>query len=196
MDHPLIQYFSRFATLSPDEKTAILDSMVTKKFTKGQLIVKEGQYNKDSFFVLEGAVRQFKMVNGEEITTHFYQKGQWMISLTSFAINATAEGSLECIEDVSIVVGNEQKGQALFKQFPRFETISRAVMETVFLEQQQWMSSYLTETPEMRYLKLMETQPDIFQKLPQYHIATYIGVKPESLSRIRKRVAERNRPLY
>jgi CRP-like cAMP-binding protein len=196
MDHPLIQYFSRFATLSPDEKTAILDSMVTKKFTKGQLIVKEGQYNKDSFFVLEGAVRQFKMVNGEEITTHFYQKGQWMISLTSFAINATAEGSLECIEDVSIVVGNEQKGQALFKQFPRFETISRAVMETVFLEQQQWMSSYLTETPEMRYLKLMETQPDIFQKLPQYHIATYIGVKPESLSRIRKRVAERNRPSY
>ncbi|HCL04474.1 MAG TPA: Crp/Fnr family transcriptional regulator [Chitinophagaceae bacterium] len=196
MDHPLIQYFSRFATLSPDEKTAILDSMVTKKFTKGQLIVKEGQYNKDSFFVLEGAVRQFKMVNGEEITTHFYQKGQWIISLTSFAINATAEGSLECIEDVSIVVGNEQKGQALFKQFPRFETISRAVMETVFLEQQQWMSSYLTETPEMRYLKLMETQPDIFQKLPQYHIATYIGVKPESLSRIRKRVAERNRPSY
>jgi CRP-like cAMP-binding protein len=196
MDHPLIQYFSRFATLSPDEKTAILDSMVTKKFTKGQLIVKEGQYNKDSFFVLEGAVRQFKMVNGEEITTHFYQKGQWMISLTSFVINATAEGSLECIEDVSIVVGNEQKGQALFKQFPRFETISRAVMETVFLEQQQWMSSYLTETPEMRYLKLMETQPDIFQKLPQYHIATYIGVKPESLSRIRKRVAERNRPSY
>jgi CRP-like cAMP-binding protein len=191
MDHPLIQYFSTFAILSPDEKEAILASMVTKNFTKGEMIVKEGQYNKDSFFILEGSVRQFKIVDGEEITTHFYKKEQWIISLTSFTNNATAPESLVCIEDTSIVVGNEQKGQELFKQFPRFETISRAVMETVFSAQQQWISSYLTESPELRYLKLIETHPDIFQKMPQYHIASYIGVKPESLSRIRKRIAEK-----
>jgi CRP-like cAMP-binding protein len=194
MDHSLIHYFSRFAILSPDEKNAIIDSMVTKSFIKGEVVVREGQYNKDSFFILKGSIRQFKMVNGEEITTHFYQQGQWIISLTSFTNNAVAEENLICMEDTLMVIGNEQKAQELFKQFPRFETISRAVMEAAFLEQQQWMSSYLTETPEIRYLKLLQTQPDIFQKVPQYHIATYIGVKPESLSRIRKRIAEKNKP--
>jgi CRP-like cAMP-binding protein len=92
------------------------------------------------------------------------------------------------MEDTSVVVGNEQKAQELFKQFPRFETISRQIMESVFIQQQNQMTSYITDKPEQRYLKLLETRPDIFQRAPQYDIATYIGVKPESLSRIRKKL--------
>ncbi|MFZ4544064.1 MAG: hypothetical protein ACOYOA_08455 [Saprospiraceae bacterium] len=76
----------------------------------------------------------------------------------------------------------------MFKSFPRFETISRIVMETVFAEQMKFMTSYLTDSPEQRYLHLLNTRPNIFQRVPQYQIASYIGVKPESLSRIRKRM--------
>ncbi len=61
-------------------------------------------------------------------------------------------------------------------------------MENVFLEQQNLLTSYITDKPEQRYLKLLETRPDVFQRVPQYDIATYIGVKPESLSRIRKKL--------
>ena len=61
-------------------------------------------------------------------------------------------------------------------------------METLFMEQQEQMTSYITDKPEQRYLTLLETRPDIFQRIPQYDIATYIGVKPESLSRIRKKL--------
>ena len=81
-----------------------------------------------------------------------------------------------------------EKEENLYKRFPKFETISRKVMEKVFAEQQEIMSSYTTDTPEQRYLKLLKSRPDLFQKIPQYQIASYIEVKPESLSRIRKRL--------
>lgn len=188
MQHKLIDYFSRFTKLTEEEIQALEASMVIKEFEKGDFLLMEGQSNTDTYFVLSGLVRQYKLTDGEEVTTNFFAEGQWILSLTSFLENTLATDFLVCEEPVSIVVGNEHKAQELFKMFPRLETISRAVMETVFSEQQKMLISYLTDTPEQRYLKLLEDRPDIFQRVPQYQIATYIGVKPESLSRIRKRI--------
>lgn len=91
-----------------------------------------------------------------------------------------------------MVVSNEKEAQKIFKLFPRFETISRAVIEDYFSKQKNLHTSFLTDTPEQRYLKLMQLRPDLFQRVPQYQIASYIGVKPESLSRIRKKLADKN----
>ncbi len=189
MENRLIRYFSKMTLLSKEEEEALTKSMEVKQFSKGDFIVREGSRNKDTFFVLEGLVRQFQLSDGDEITTGFYRDGQWIISLTDFMDDSASAENLVCAEDTSLVVGNEKKAQDLFRQFPRFEAISRMVMEKVFAEQQRWMKVYLTDSPEDRYLKLLKMQPDIFQKVPQYHIATYIGVKPESLSRIRKRLS-------
>ncbi|CAM4517670.1 cyclic nucleotide-binding domain-containing protein [Corallococcus exiguus] len=67
-------------------------------------------------------------------------------------------------------------------------------MQKVLAEQQERFASYLTDTPEQRYLKLTRTRPDLLQRIPQYQLASYIGVKPESLSRIRKRIATHGKP--
>ena len=178
-------------TLTGEEIKALNDSMVIKEIKKDEFLIKEGQRNKDTYFVLSGLVRQFKLTNGEEITTNFFNEGQWIISLTSFLDNPIADSYLISEEPSLVVVGNEEKAQEIFKNFPRLETTSRVVMETVFSEQQKTLSSYLTETPEQRYLSLLNERPDIFQRVPQYQIASYIGVKPESLSRIRKRIASK-----
>jgi CRP-like cAMP-binding protein len=190
-ENSLIEYFSKFTTFSESESQAIRDSMLTKDFKRGSFLAKEGRPNTNTYFIISGLVRRYKMIKGEEVTTGFYTEGQWIVSLTGFTKDTMATDYLICSEDVSVVVGDEQKASRLFQQFPGFETISRAVMETVFAEQHKTMSHYLTDSPEERYVRLLETRPDLFQRVPQYQLASYIGVKPESLSRIRKRMAQK-----
>ena len=191
MNNKLINYFLKITSLTPDEIEVLTESMIIKKVSKGSFLVKEGQFNTDTFFVLDGLIRQYKLIDGNDITTNFYTEEQWIMSLESFEKETPSDYFLTCVEDTTVVIGNEQKAQELFKQFPRFETTSRQIMETVFFEQQKLMASYITDKPEQRYLKLLKARPDIFQRVPQYDIATYIGVKPESLSRIRKKLSEK-----
>lgn len=192
MDNRLINYFLKITNLTADETKVLTESMVIKNFNKYDYLVKEGQFTNDTYFILDGCVRKFNSLDGNDITTDFYTEEQWIISLENFEGKTVSKYNLVCMEDTTVVIGNEQKAQELFKQFPRFETISRQIMETVFMIQQNLMTSYITDKPEKRYLRLLETRPDIFQRVPQYDIASYIGVKPESLSRIRKKLQKKN----
>lgn len=188
IDNRLINYFLKITNLTTDEIQVLTESMMVKNFKKGDYLVKEGQLHHDSYFLLEGLVREFKLVEGYDISTAFYTEEQWIISLDGFEGKKPSKYNLICVENTTLVVGNEQKARELFRQFPHFETVSRQVMETVFEERQHQVTSYITQNPEQRYLNLLKNRPDIFQRVPQYDIATYIGVKPESLSRIRRKL--------
>jgi len=163
--------------------------METKEFKKGEYLLKEGQISANTYFVLEGCIRESMLSDGEEKTTNFFSEEQRAISLNSLPPLSSARHNWVCIEETTVVVGNEKKAQELFKSFPRFKIISRTIMEAAFAEHKEALNSYYTESPEQRYLKLLKSRPQLVQKIPQYHIAGYIGLKPESLSRIRKRIA-------
>lgn len=189
MENKFVSYFSSISRLSKEESEAIAESMQTKTFIKGDYLLQEGQISANTYFILEGCVREYILIDGDEKTTNFFTEEQWAISLNSFAPENTAKHNWVCVEETTVVVGDEEQAQALFKRFPRFETISRAIMEAAFLEQKEALSSYYTDSPEQRYLKLIKSRPGLVQRVPQYQLASYIGVKPESLSRIRKRIA-------
>ncbi len=186
--HPLLLHFSHFTSLSKEEETSIIESLRTRTFSAGELLLQEGQPDQMTFFVVSGLVRRYHLFNGEEVTTAFYTEGQWIISVGQTDTARLSPDFLECLEPGELILGDESSAQQLFQKHPRFETISRAILEKAFTEQMEQLRLYRTESPENRYLHLQKSRPDLFQRLPQYLIAGYLGIKPESLSRIRKRL--------
>ncbi len=190
MEHKLINYFNKISTLSPEEANAISETILIKEYKKGTVLLREGETSQEAYFVVEGCVRQYYLVDGEEKTTNFFTEGQWVVAVKSMSQGIPADHYIDCSTDTKLVVGNRTKEESLYKNFPRLESISRKVMEQVFAEQQEFIAIYHTSSPEQRYLKLLKSRPDLFRLIPQYQIASYIGVKPESLSRIRKRISK------
>ncbi|WP_207494879.1 Crp/Fnr family transcriptional regulator [Aridibaculum aurantiacum] len=178
--------------MSEEEIEAIDETMRLQQFEKGTILLKEGQVSSDTYFVLEGIVRQYYLIDGLEKTSDFFSDEQWVISLQHINLNNPSPYYLECCTDCALLIGNSQKGEGLYKKFPNLETVSRKLMESVFTGQQEKIEAFTINTPTMRYQNLLQSRPDLFQRIPQYQIASYIGVTPESLSRIRKRIARQN----
>jgi CRP-like cAMP-binding protein len=191
MEYRIADYFARFAVLSQEEYAAIAESAVVRHCPKGTILLEAGQVSKECYFVLEGCVREYYVVDGEEKTTGFFTEEQWVVSISSFTNKTPADHFFACIEDAVLVVGSEDRENELYRKFPRFETLSRLELGKVLAEQQRLRAMYVTDSPEERYLRILERQPLLLQRVPQYQLASYIGVKPESLSRIRKRILTR-----
>jgi CRP-like cAMP-binding protein len=185
----ILDYISNFATLSEGETQAILESLNPKLFKKGAFLVREGQAKDLCYFVLKGCVRQYYLVDGEEKTTHFYTEGQPITPFEGTHKGAASKYYLSCMEDCILSAGSQDRTMALFEQFPRLSELARLATEEELGKSQDNLASFIIHSPEERYLHLLEARPDLLDRVPQYHLASFLGIKPESLSRIRKRLA-------
>lgn len=191
MENEIVKLISRYLELTNEEASAFAECIPIKTFKKGDLLLREGQVSRDSYFVIEGCVRKYYIIDGEERTTEFYVEDESIASLQSYKNRTPANHYFECVEDCRLAVLNYEKEQELFKRVPKYEALCRMSMENDFGEQQEALAKFITSSPEERYKNLLETRSDLLQRVPQYHLASYLGVKPESLSRIRKRIANK-----
>ena len=180
-----------YKTLTAEEQRAVLELDSIKEFKKGDLLIAEGKYPKGSFFVVKGIVRKFRNIDGEDVTSDFYTDGQSILSIGATANPLPSKFSLECLEDSKISVVSFEKELEMYERFPRFEKMCRIATEENLVKFQEAFANYISSSPEQRYLNLLNNKPELIDRVPQYHLASYLGVKPESLSRIRKRVANK-----
>ncbi|MBX2905282.1 MAG: Crp/Fnr family transcriptional regulator [Taibaiella sp.] len=177
--------------LTEEDKEAIGRRIPVKEYAKGTVLLREGEVARESYFVLKGCVRCYYIIDGEERTTAFYTENESAAALSSYARQSPSTHFMQCVEDCTLSVLTHENEQALIKEFPGFAALCRSSMEVGFGRSQDELAVYITRSPEERYQHLQDTRPELLQRIPQYHLATYLGVKPESLSRIRKRLANR-----
>lgn len=189
----MCELMSQQMSLSEEECEAVNRYIPIQEFAKGTVLLQAGNVANDSYFTLKGCVRLYYLVDGEDKTTQFFTEGDAIASMNSYINRVPANHFLECVEDCTLAVLNYEKEKKLYKLFPKLESICRISMEDDFGKQQEMLASHVTNSPEQRYQLLLKQRGDLVQRVPQYHLASYLGVKPESLSRIRKRLADKER---
>lgn len=183
-EHQLIKYMSKFVSLTETEAQALIDKIDAHFYKKGHILLREGEVSNLSYFVIKGCVRQYYIVDGEERTTNFFIEGQ-PISVYEGSFKMPSKYYLSCMEDSNLSVGTTEPDQEVD---PKLAPVCYTAMEEQLTKSQEMLSMYMITSPEERYLNLLKSRPELIDRVPQYQLASYLGIKPESLSRIRKRI--------
>ena len=188
MDDELLNLFSEFPSLNEQEIKAISENVVVRSFKKGTILLEEGQISKECYSVLKGCIRQYYLIDGNEKTTAFFTEGEAVASFSSYINQTPSKHYLVCVEDSSLTVGTKEKETEMISKFPKLEPIIRSEMEKNAGKAQEEHSFFITTSPEQRYINLIKNKPELLNRIPQHQIASFLGIKPESLSRLRKRI--------
>lgn len=192
MQDLLFEFISKYISLTEEEKNAIASVDIFRSVKKGTILLKEGQKTNNGYFVLQGCIRTYYVIDGEEKTTAFYTE---MEGLTPHCVinKSPSEYFICCVEDTILTIGNPEMETEMFNKFPKFETLCRILSEELVAKQQVSFDAYKTSSPEQRYLNLLQKRPDLIQRVPQYQLASFLGIKPQSLSRLKARIQEKSK---
>lgn len=184
----LIETIAHIIRLSEDEKEYLQSLFTEKAYAKGDFFLKEGQVCKEVGFIEKGLVRYFFNKEGEEMISEFGKEGDFVCNYESFLDHSASHRNIQVIEDATLQIISYDNLQLLYKNVKEGEKFGRLACEQIFVNSLRQITSLYTDPPEKRYLHFINTYPDLQQRIPQYYISSYIGVKPQSLSRIRKRL--------
>lgn len=190
MQELLFEFITKYTPLTKEEKKALISLDIFRSVKKGTVLLKEGQHSKTGYFVLKGCLRTFYIIDGEEKTTAFYTE---MEGVTPACVLSSGPSHyyIATTEDSIITISNPDMEEEIFQKFPKFETLCRVLSEELIAKQQINFDDFKTSSPEQRYLNLLEQRPDLIQRVPQHQLASFLGIKPQSLSRLKSRILQK-----
>lgn len=162
----------------------------TISYKRKALILQEGEICKYLYFINKGCIRYFYTVDGEEKTGQFFFENGWYTDLESFLTQEPSQLNIQALEPTELLLIRHDKLYQLYDQVPVFERFGRLLIEHSFIGLRNKNKSLTNLSPEEYYLKLIQHRPKVIQRISLQYIASYLGIKPESLSRIRKRLFE------
>ncbi|WP_416866496.1 MAG: Crp/Fnr family transcriptional regulator [Imperialibacter sp.] len=187
MDNEIIKYLSRYMIVSKELEDAINASEFVKSYKKGTILLEEGEIANECYFIIKGCIRSYYVNDGNEITTDIFTEDQ-SVTPSAYGKKMPSDYYVECVEDTVAGVGTPELEIDFFQKFPQLESLSRSFADVIISKQQDTLAEFKMASPEERYLKMLKNRPDLLQRVPLHQIASFLGIKPESLSRIRKRI--------
>lgn len=191
MNHYLMRFMEKTTSLGRDKILEIMEDMVVETYSKGTILLRQGEVLEKCYSVLTGCVRQYSVGDdGKEVTINFFTEEQAVVIFKSYKQKIPSDYFLSCVEDSTLLVGDPESEERMYRKFPELEKITRTIIEHNFGDEQEEKARFMRSTPEVRYRMLLEKRPGLINRVPQHQLASYLGITPESLSRIKKRVSQ------
>ena len=186
---PFLDYINKYIILSDEEETILLSKIVHRKYLKDQYIVQQGDICKSVNFIISGCTKTFYMdLEGQEHIVMFSIEDWWTSDLGSFITQTPADFNLQCIENTELIQFTYENLEYLYKEIPNLERLFRKIVERAFVASQKRIIRNFSLTAKERYQIFKKTYPKIEQRVPQYMIASYLGITKEFLSKIKSQL--------
>lgn len=182
------EQLSQISFLSPELRQHLSLILEEETFPRKIILLKAGHVSRRIYFVKKGFIRAFFYKAGSPYTTWFMGQNEFVISVYSFFSQKQSFENIEVLEDSILLSITWDELQNLYKQFPEFNIIGRLITEQYYIRSEERTIDQQTLTAHQRYQKLLNTYPNILQQATLGQIASYLGIKQETLSRIRHQV--------
>ena len=184
-----IDFINKYVTLSELESKLILERVNIRKYLKGQYVVQQGDVCKYSGFVISGCTRTYYVDdNGEEHIVMFSIENWWASEIGSFVSQKPSDYNVQCIENTELIQLSFEDQELLFKEIPKLERFFRLILEQAFVASQKRIVSGFSLSAKEQYIQFTKQYPEIEKRIPQYMVASYLGISKEFLSKIKKQL--------
>lgn len=188
----ILTRLAQFISLDQAEQEYFVSKLLVMECKKKELILEEGQVCKYSYFINHGCLRYFYNLDGQENTAQFFFENGWYADYGSFLTGKPSKQNIDTLEKSQLLLLSSTDLQNLYREIPKFERFGRLMAENAFLGIRQRSEMLENLSAEKRYLQLIKERPKVFERIPQHYVASYLGIQPPSLSRIRKRIFQKN----
>ncbi|MGH1388260.1 Crp/Fnr family transcriptional regulator [Kordia sp.] len=183
----LIDYFKSYTPISDDLENYLNEIIIEKKLVKGEVVLSDNSMKKEHIFVASGCLRSFyKTESGKEYTIQFAIENWWISDYITLYTNDKSVVSIESLTASKILIIDKTKVEDFYKKYPQFETFQRKNFEKRIATLQKRILSLLTLTASEKYSQFVNDYSAFEKIIPNYQIASYLGITPQSLSRVRK----------
>lgn len=186
----LIAEINQFIPLDEHEITAVGDVFHQKALKKRSYLLKEGAQCEFVAFLAQGCISHYHHYDGKEKTCYVSTEGNWISDTASFSEGTPSSMNFQALEESIVFLIERDALLELYRRMPKFETVSHQVHQRLVKISIELGISLAAYSPEKRYADFVKESPELVQRVPQKYIASMLGIEPESLSRIRKRMAK------